>query len=305
MKIVITSNTGIEHDYLWQEIFNMGHEVYVFAQTHLRVFQQGGETNKSFKIIRKLFRLIKMFPSLIRNPLFFISKKNAQRKLFKYQTLSLKKYFSVLVVQNIIDKIKTSERYFEFEDINCDAAVRKIAEINPDLIVVHGGKILREDFFGKSRFGTIHLHGGIVPWYRGGNTWYPNIINDDMYYIGPSVQEIDKGIDTGNVIHQHTIKIDSHDNPSSLYCKTVIVGVEILLKCISVINKTNTKIPSTRLSIKGFNYLKRKHIKDYEDIIVYNRFQTVFINFLNSPFTFRPNLIQNKKLMIKHKFVRY
>src|SRR5688572_8874010 len=35
MKIVITSNSGIQHKYLWERIIKTGHEVFVLAQTHL------------------------------------------------------------------------------------------------------------------------------------------------------------------------------------------------------------------------------------------------------------------------------
>ena len=298
MKIVITSNIGPEHEYLWRKIMESGHDVFIFAQTHLKPI-----TAIKTPFVSKIKRRIKFLKILMENPHFATEKKLAERGLYRFYLAALNSYFPAN--PNLLENLKQTGKYFEFENINSVQAVEKITDIKPDLIVVHGGKILKPEFFGASRFGAIHLHGGIVPWYRGGNTWFPNIINNDFHYIGPTVQEIDAGIDTGNVIHQHTIVLDKNDTPWTIYCKTVIVGVEILLACIALIAATRSKITSTPIAAKGFNYLKGKRIKSYEPIIVYSTFKERIANHLISPLTFIPSLVQQKELMINHSFIKY
>ena len=302
MKIVITSNTGAPHKYLWSKVLEGDHEVYVLGQTHLYVDNPNlpkGIVQRVKSFISRYFASSKGLKELSKkarskkmNSFFSRDEQHQTNKYFKYD-------------DNLINELKASGRYFEYSNIKVQEAVDKINSIKPDILIVQGGKILPADFFNSCSIGTIHMHGGYVPWYRGGRTWYSNFMNDDLVYIGPTVQEIDTGTDTGNIIHQHTLKIESDDTPLSLYAKTCVVGVEIILNCIKEIERTGKKLPSTSMYHKGFCY-SSKSIKAYEDRMVYLNHRSVIDRYLKGKFHYKPNhLYQNSSLQVDHPFVKY
>ena len=190
MKILITSNAGEPHKYLWSKILGTHHEVYVFAQIHLNTSR--AVSSKGMSRLSNIYNTYKTdFRGKLKtkksNAFFNQDEKIQATKYFKYD-------------KQLIENFKESDCYFEFADIKGKEAIDKIKSINPDLILVQGGKILPTDFFESCSVGTIHMHGGFCPDYRGGRSWYACLFNDDLTHVGPTVQEIDAGIDTGNII---------------------------------------------------------------------------------------------------------
>ena len=87
MKIVITSNVGPEHEYLWRKIMESGHDVFIFAQTHLKPIAA-----IKTPFVSKIKRRIKFLKTLIENP--FIEVKSvtpdaglAESTILKYPVL--------------------------------------------------------------------------------------------------------------------------------------------------------------------------------------------------------------------------
>ena len=100
--------------------------------------------------------------------------------------------------------------------INDNQVVEQIYNLNPDLIICYGSSIIKssllDDF--KGRFLNVHL--GLSPYYRGSGTNVWPIIDDRLDLIGATFMYIDKGIDTGQVIHQIQAKIFLGDGPHSI-----------------------------------------------------------------------------------------
>lgn len=98
-------------------------------------------------------------------------------------------------------------KLLDIENINSDKAYEFTQEINPDLIVVSGTRLVKEKMLSlKPTLGIINLHTGLSPYIKGG----PNCTNwciatNQFHLIGNTIMCIDAGIDSGNIITtQHT-----------------------------------------------------------------------------------------------------
>ena len=89
MKIVITSNVGPEHEYLWRKIMESGHDVFIFAQTHLKPIAA-----IKTPFVSKIKRRIKFLKILMENPHFATEKKRAERGFYPFYLAALYSFFS-------------------------------------------------------------------------------------------------------------------------------------------------------------------------------------------------------------------
>ena len=74
----------------------------------------------------------------------------------------------------------------------------------PDLLVIYGFNwILPPEVFRLPRFGTINIHPGLLPRYRGPAPVHWAIRNGDPE-IGVSIHRVDEGVDTGPILAQRS-----------------------------------------------------------------------------------------------------
>lgn len=94
-----------------------------------------------------------------------------------------------------------------------DAAFQAFyAKCRPRLTIIAGlSRILPKELIGIPDLGTINLHGGRVPQYRGGSQLNWQIINGEKE-IGISILRVDEGIDTGPVLAQAKFAIADSDD---------------------------------------------------------------------------------------------
>lgn len=87
------------------------------------------------------------------------------------------------------------------DDINQDTGLDKLRSFNPDLMIsIRFGKILQNDAIGIPRIGTLNLHSGILPQYRGVMASFWSILQGNQE-IGTTLHWIsDSGIDTGAIV---------------------------------------------------------------------------------------------------------
>ncbi len=96
--------------------------------------------------------------------------------------------------------------------VNDDDCLKKIKNYNPDLILVNGTRILNSRIIESVKVPFINIHVGITPTYRGVHGGYWALANNDIENCGVTIHFIDKGIDTGEIISQEKININSLDN---------------------------------------------------------------------------------------------
>lgn len=75
-----------------------------------------------------------------------------------------------------------------------------------DLGVVCGTNIIREAVFSIPRLGSINLHQGLAPYYRGGPSVFWELFNDESE-VGLTVHWVAAKVDTGDIIRQTSVPL--------------------------------------------------------------------------------------------------
>ena len=117
--------------------------------------------------------------------------------------------------------------------VNDKKCIETLKEINPDIVVVNGTRIISEEVLNCVNAKFVNLHAGITPKYRGSHGAYWALYNDDKENAGVTVHFVDKGIDTGNIIYQSTISVTEKDNFTTYPLLQTCVGVEDEIRAIN------------------------------------------------------------------------
>ncbi len=84
-------------------------------------------------------------------------------------------------------------------DLHGPEVLDRVREWEPDLALSYGGPILRRSFFEIPRFGTLGIHHGRFPDYRGKKTTFWALLNGETW-AGVTIQQITEGLDSGPVV---------------------------------------------------------------------------------------------------------
>lgn len=101
-----------------------------------------------------------------------------------------------------------SERVRYVEDLHAPDVLAEVRALEPDLGLGYGGPILRPELFRIPRHGTLGIHHGRLPEYRGKKTTFWEIWEGEPA-AGVTIQRIDEGIDTGQIVAQGAVPIGS------------------------------------------------------------------------------------------------
>lgn len=96
---------------------------------------------------------------------------------------------------------------YKVENYHSEDAIKKLKETNADLGILFGTNIIRETVFSVPRLGSINLHQGLAPLYRGGPTVFWELFNDEKE-IGITVHFVAAKVDTGDIILQKTLPLE-------------------------------------------------------------------------------------------------
>ena len=117
------------------------------------------------------------------------------------------------VIQTLV-KNNLTYKEFDFVDINHRELVGYLSKINLDYCIFTGGGILKRQILNlNTKF--IHLHPGIVPYYRGSTCFYYSILKDGN--CGVSAYIMDENLDTGDLILQLNFPKPSHVYLDDIY----------------------------------------------------------------------------------------
>ncbi len=119
--------------------------------------------------------------------------------------------------------------------------ISRLKELNADLYVIVAFRILPVEVFTIPSKGAFNLHGSILPKYRGAAPIQWALINGDKE-TGVTTFMLEQKVDTGNIILQEKIKIENGDDFGTLHDKLSLLGVEVVSKTVSLIDKGNIKL---------------------------------------------------------------
>lgn len=127
-------------------------------------------------------------------------------------------------------------------------------------------RIIRPDRFKSKELFNIHF--SKLPKYKGCHTAAMPILNGEKF-TGVTFHLIEAGIDTGDIIDQRDLLIDSNDTCGRLYLKLIKLGTEVVIANLeSVINHTYKTYPQP---VDDSTYYPRTDIDYATNTIDYNR----------------------------------
>ena len=122
--------------------------------------------------------------------------------------------------------------FFQPEDINSQETVAKIKQLKLDLIIVVAyGQIFKKAVLDIPRFGCLNLHGSLLPKYRGASPVQAAILNEDKT-SGVTIIKMDAGLDTGKIVAQTKIKIQSDEMAAGLHDRLADLVGKLLIKIL-------------------------------------------------------------------------
>lgn len=112
--------------------------------------------------------------------------------------------------------------------------IKELKDINPDVIVVAAfGQILPPELLGFPQYGCINVHASLLPKLRGAAPIQWAVINGDKE-SGITIMQMDKGIDTGDMLLKKSIKLDEKETGGSLFNKLATLGGPMVLEVLDM-----------------------------------------------------------------------
>lgn len=123
---------------------------------------------------------------------------------------------------------------FQPEKISDDDAIKKIEEIDADLLVVVAYSQKIPERLLNYKNGCINLHPSLLPKYRGADPIRMPILNGDKT-TGVSIIQMANKMDAGDILAQVEIKIEEKETAITLEPKLAELGAKMLLDVIEKI----------------------------------------------------------------------
>jgi len=112
-----------------------------------------------------------------------------------------------------------------------------LAALRPEVLCVAAyGRILGPDLLGLAPFGAVNVHGSLLPAYRGAAPIQWAIANGERE-TGVTIMQMDEGLDTGDVLLQRTLPIESGDGTETLSPRLAALGAEALVLALDLLAK--------------------------------------------------------------------
>ena len=122
-----------------------------------------------------------------------------------------------------------------------EEGVETIKSLNPDLMVVVAyGQILSEELINLPKFGTINVHGSLLPKYRGASPIISAVLNGEET-TGITIMRIAKEVDAGNMILKGETKILENETAGELSKRLAVLGADLLSKVVVQIENGTAK----------------------------------------------------------------
>jgi phosphoribosylglycinamide formyltransferase 1 len=140
--------------------------------------------------------------------------------------------------------------------LNSPETLQTIKRFNPGFIAIFGIGMLRESLLSQFPGRIFNLHVGLPGFYRGSSCNFWPIYEKQLDKLGAAVHLANEGIDKGQIAAQAAIELDCKDDEQSLACKTLLVGVQLMIATIT--NWQHKTLNLSPLTKPGKLYLRKE-----------------------------------------------
>ena len=147
------------------------------------------------------------------------------------------------------------------EKLKDEKFIKYLEELSPDIIVVVAFRILPREVYSLAKLGAFNLHASLLPKYRGAAPINWAIINGETK-TGVTTFFLDDKVDTGNIIFQEEVDINSDETAGDLHDKLMQIGANLVLKTVhAILNNNAPRIQQSDLKATPAPKIFKEHCK--------------------------------------------
>jgi folate-dependent phosphoribosylglycinamide formyltransferase PurN len=117
------------------------------------------------------------------------------------------------------------------ESHNSDVCLAIIRDLQPDIVAIYGTLVIGRKLIASIPRG-INIHTGISPRYRGSDTNFWPVYNEEPEHLGVTVHRLDAGIDSGAILARGRPNIARLDDEHVIFARAVQLGADLLCGAI-------------------------------------------------------------------------
>lgn len=119
-------------------------------------------------------------------------------------------------------------------DLNGDQCVDVLRRVQPDVAVIGEAGMLCDRVYSTPRFGTLNMHPGLLPEYRGlSSIVWAVCAGDD---VGGTLHFVDEGLDTGPVVSRCIVPVEPGDTCVTLAERVLEQNLRMLQDALRVLS---------------------------------------------------------------------
>ncbi len=131
-----------------------------------------------------------------------------------------------------VTQMPGGDRRVVVPDHNGTECERIIEQLKPQIIVVYGTRIIRDNIFRLAGSVTLNMHTGLSPQYRGDSTLFWPIYYNDPENIGVTVHKLVAEVDGGDIVYTGKVQYEKGDSEADLFAKGVKTGTRLYLQAV-------------------------------------------------------------------------
>lgn len=135
-------------------------------------------------------------------------------------------------------------------NIHAPDVIASVRALAPDLGVVYGAPLLRPALFDVPAFGTLGIHHGRLPEYRGRKTTFWAMLNGEGT-AGVTIQRINAGVDTGEIVAAGEVPIGGR-RYGAVHAELQALGVGLYVDAVVAVKRGEARCkaqPAARFPI--------------------------------------------------------
>lgn len=122
------------------------------------------------------------------------------------------------------------ERLHFVPDIHDEVVLTMVRALKPDLGLIYGSPILEPELFEIPTCGTLGIHHGKVPQYRGKKTTFWAMYNGETH-AGVTIQKVNAGLDTGQIVNSGSVAAYNRSY-NTVWNELVELGLDLYVRSI-------------------------------------------------------------------------
>ncbi|TVR43072.1 MAG: methionyl-tRNA formyltransferase [Bacteroidia bacterium] len=142
------------------------------------------------------------------------------------------------------------------ENLKSPEFISRLKSLKPDIQVVVAFRMLPESVWAIPPKGTFNLHASLLPDYRGAAPINWTIINGEKE-SGVTTFLLDHQIDTGKILFQKKIPLQTYETAGSLHEKVKTAGAELVVHTINALNAGTVKPMHQEELVSGHDQLHK------------------------------------------------